>query len=147
MIMQVSPPPPFTFVHCGTFPEVMARTGASHLISAINADLVPATPAGLLPSEHLKLDMHDIIEMQHGATRAGRRARRPAHRVRARLGPPSAAAHPLLRRPQPLDGVGLHHAVRAQSAGAGEGDRAGAAPGLRHRRAEPAASSASPMRS
>ena len=49
-------------------PEVMTRTGASHLISAINAELAPATPAGLSVDRHLKLDMHDIIEMQPGAT-------------------------------------------------------------------------------
>jgi len=48
-------------------PEVLARIGASHLISAINADLVPDTPAGLAVERHLKLDMHDIIETQDGA--------------------------------------------------------------------------------
>lgn len=49
-------------------PEVVAQTGASHLVSAINAELVPATPAGLTAERHLKLAMHDIIEMQEGAT-------------------------------------------------------------------------------
>ena len=49
-------------------PEVLERTGASHLISAINADLIPATPVGLSADRHLKLDMHDIIEVLDGAT-------------------------------------------------------------------------------
>ena len=49
-------------------PEVVARTGARHLISAINADLAPATPTELLPDRHLRLDMHDIIEECDGAT-------------------------------------------------------------------------------
>lgn len=48
-------------------PEVLARTGASHLISAINADLAPETPTSLAVERHLKLDMHDIIELQDGA--------------------------------------------------------------------------------
>jgi predicted protein tyrosine phosphatase len=48
-------------------PEVIARTGARHLISAINADLAPTTPAGLAPGRHLRLDMHDIIETRDGA--------------------------------------------------------------------------------
>jgi predicted protein tyrosine phosphatase len=41
---------------------MVVRTGASHLISAINADLLPPTPATLVPERHLKLDMHDIVE-------------------------------------------------------------------------------------
>jgi predicted protein tyrosine phosphatase len=49
-------------------PEVLPRIGASHLVSAINADLAPVTPAGFAVERHLKLDMHDIIELQHGAT-------------------------------------------------------------------------------
>jgi predicted protein tyrosine phosphatase len=53
-------------------PEILARTGASHLISAINADLAPVTPEGMARERHLKLDMHDIIETQEGA-------RAPAH--------------------------------------------------------------------
>ncbi|HWK40104.1 MAG TPA: protein tyrosine phosphatase [Hyphomicrobium sp.] len=48
-------------------PEVVARTGARHLISAINADLIPATPSELAPERHLRLDMHDIIEERDGA--------------------------------------------------------------------------------
>ncbi len=48
-------------------PEVLARTGARHLVSAINADLIPATPKALSPGNHLKLEMHDITEVQPGA--------------------------------------------------------------------------------
>ena len=48
-------------------PDVLRATGASHLVSAINADLAPATPAGLTVDRHLKLDMHDIIEPCDGA--------------------------------------------------------------------------------
>ncbi len=48
-------------------PDVLARTGARHLISAINADLAPATPKALSPGNHLKLDMHDITEAQLGS--------------------------------------------------------------------------------
>ncbi|MFA5899966.1 MAG: protein tyrosine phosphatase [Hyphomicrobium sp.] len=48
-------------------PEVLQRTGAKHLVSAINADLAPVTPAGLNADRHLKLDMHDIIEHCDGA--------------------------------------------------------------------------------
>jgi len=49
-------------------PEMVERTGARHLVSAINADLSPATPVGVAPHHHLKLDMHDIVEAQPGAT-------------------------------------------------------------------------------
>jgi len=48
-------------------PEVLQRTGASHLISAINADLAPTTPVGLRAEHHLRLDMHDIVEPCEGA--------------------------------------------------------------------------------
>lgn len=49
-------------------PEVLKGTGASHLISAINADLAPPTPVSLAQGRHLKLDMHDIIETCAGAS-------------------------------------------------------------------------------
>ena len=47
-------------------PEMVERTGARHLISAINADFLPVTPATIC--RHLKLDMHDIIETQPATT-------------------------------------------------------------------------------
>jgi len=55
---------------CGLrhIPDVLRLTGASHLISTINADLAPATPTGLTAERHLKLNMHDIIEPCEGAT-------------------------------------------------------------------------------
>jgi predicted protein tyrosine phosphatase len=49
-------------------PDVADGTGASHLVSAISADLVPATPASIASECHLKLSMHDITEAQAGAT-------------------------------------------------------------------------------
>jgi predicted protein tyrosine phosphatase len=49
-------------------PEVIELTRASHLVSAINADLAPTTPAQLHVDRHLRLDMHDIIEPCDGAT-------------------------------------------------------------------------------
>ncbi len=66
--MQVRPSASVHVCALRHIPEVIAQTGASHLISAINADLIPATPPGLNAEHHLKLDMHDIIEMQQGAT-------------------------------------------------------------------------------
>jgi predicted protein tyrosine phosphatase len=52
-------------------PEVLQRTGASHLVSAINADLAPATPSGFARDRHLKLDMHDIVDDLEGASAPG----------------------------------------------------------------------------
>ena len=62
-------PPPASIHVCALrhIPEVLARTGARHLVSAINADLIPATPRTLSPGNHLKLDMHDITEVQPGS--------------------------------------------------------------------------------
>jgi predicted protein tyrosine phosphatase len=47
--------------------EVAQETGASHLVSAITADLLPLTPSSIAPERHLKLDMHDITEALPGA--------------------------------------------------------------------------------
>ncbi len=62
-------PPPASVHVCALrhIPEVLARTGARHLVSTINADLAPETPKALSPRNHLKLDMHDIAEAQPGA--------------------------------------------------------------------------------
>ena len=43
-------------------PEMIERTGARHLVSAVSADLIPATPAMISPERHLRLAMHDIVE-------------------------------------------------------------------------------------
>jgi len=45
-------------------PDMVRRIGARHLVSAINADLVPETPAGISDGRHLKLNMNDIVETQ-----------------------------------------------------------------------------------
>jgi predicted protein tyrosine phosphatase len=47
--------------------DVARQIGASHLVSAITADLQPATPASVSADRHLKLDMHDITEARPGA--------------------------------------------------------------------------------
>lgn len=47
-------------------PEMAKRIGARHLVSSINADLLPDTPAMIAPARHLKLDMHDIAVAQPG---------------------------------------------------------------------------------
>jgi predicted protein tyrosine phosphatase len=49
-------------------PEMIEQTRARHLVSAINADLLPPTPATIAPDRHLKLDMHDITAAEPGAT-------------------------------------------------------------------------------
>jgi len=49
-------------------PDVAEEIGASHLVSAINADLSPVTPVSIAGERHLKLDMHDITEAHPGAT-------------------------------------------------------------------------------
>lgn len=48
-------------------PEVIAASGARHLVSAIDADLAPETPAPLSADRHLRLDMHDILDAVPGA--------------------------------------------------------------------------------
>jgi predicted protein tyrosine phosphatase len=47
--------------------DVAEDIGASHLVSAINVDLLPPTPEAIAPDRHLKLDMHDITETQPAA--------------------------------------------------------------------------------
>jgi predicted protein tyrosine phosphatase len=45
-------------------PEMVERTSARHLVSVLNADMMPVTPPTISPGRHLKLSMHDIIEAQ-----------------------------------------------------------------------------------
>jgi predicted protein tyrosine phosphatase len=52
-------------------PDIAGEIGAIHLVSAINADLLPPTPATIARERHLKLDMHDITEAQPGAMPPG----------------------------------------------------------------------------
>jgi predicted protein tyrosine phosphatase len=47
--------------------DVAEEIGASHMVSAINAELLPETPASIAAERHLKLDMHDITEPRPGA--------------------------------------------------------------------------------
>ncbi len=47
-------------------PEILKRTDAQHLVSAINADLMPMTPEAIAADRHLKLGMHDIVEPRPG---------------------------------------------------------------------------------
>jgi predicted protein tyrosine phosphatase len=44
----------------------LAGTGATHLISVINADTIPATPGHLAAGRHLKLGVNDISEPRDG---------------------------------------------------------------------------------
>lgn len=47
-------------------PEMIRRTGARCLISAINIELLPDTPPTVSAARHLKLDMHDVVEALPG---------------------------------------------------------------------------------
>ncbi len=49
-----------------TMPHIVASNRAAHLISLINAEMLPATPAGLAPERHLKLVMNDISAPREG---------------------------------------------------------------------------------
>jgi predicted protein tyrosine phosphatase len=66
--MQVRPSASVHVCALRHIPEVLSNTGARHLISAINADLAPATPPLVIPGRHLRLDMHDILDVRDGAT-------------------------------------------------------------------------------
>jgi len=48
--------------------NMLEQTGARHLVSAINSDLLPATPSMVPPDRHLRLDMHDVAEPQPGSS-------------------------------------------------------------------------------
>ncbi len=48
--------------------QSIAETGASHLITLINEDTMPSTPAAIAPENHLRLGMNDIIEPIEGLT-------------------------------------------------------------------------------
>ncbi len=49
-------------------PDIVERTGARHLVSAIDSYFVPPTPDGVAAERHLRLQMHDIVEEQPDAT-------------------------------------------------------------------------------
>jgi predicted protein tyrosine phosphatase len=45
---------------------LIAATGARHLVTVINQQTMPETPAGLHPDNHLRLAINDITEPQEG---------------------------------------------------------------------------------
>lgn len=47
--------------------RVITLTGATHLVSVLNAHLMPATPASIEPSRHLKLAVSDHAEADGGS--------------------------------------------------------------------------------
>jgi predicted protein tyrosine phosphatase len=49
-------------------PTMVERTGARHLVSAIDSDFRPATPKTVAAERHLWLEMHDIVEGRLDAT-------------------------------------------------------------------------------
>jgi predicted protein tyrosine phosphatase len=58
-------------------PELVGHLGASHLVSVLNAHLMPATPASIAPEHHLKISVSDMA-----ATEAGARHPRAVHFAR-----------------------------------------------------------------
>lgn len=62
-------PPQTAHVHVCSLrlvPDVIRRTGAKHMISAINLETMLATPEGFLADNHLRLGINDICEPMHG---------------------------------------------------------------------------------
>ncbi|THF60100.1 protein tyrosine phosphatase [Mesorhizobium composti] len=51
--------------------EVVARTGAGHLLSLLSMGTEVLRPASIPPQNHLHLVMHDIVEAQDGMTMPG----------------------------------------------------------------------------
>ncbi len=47
--------------------RVIADTGATHLVSVLNAHLLPATPAAIDPARHLKLAVSDHVAEDGGS--------------------------------------------------------------------------------
>ena len=45
---------------------VVAKTKATHVVSAINPWSIPETPSGIEPQNHLKIAVNDIVEPQPG---------------------------------------------------------------------------------
>jgi predicted protein tyrosine phosphatase len=46
--------------------DLVASTGAAHLLTVINRETIPATPAGIAKGRHLQLGVHDITTPQPG---------------------------------------------------------------------------------
>jgi len=49
-------------------PETVEKTGATHLVTLINADTPVPTPAGVHPDRHLFLGFNDIVDAVQGLT-------------------------------------------------------------------------------
>lgn len=47
---------------------MIERTGARHLVSAIDSTFLPPTPEAVAADRHLRLEMHDIVETRPDAT-------------------------------------------------------------------------------
>jgi len=47
---------------------MIERTGARHLVSAIDSILLPPTPSLVPPDRHLRLEMHDVVEARLDST-------------------------------------------------------------------------------
>lgn len=47
-------------------PATVAATGARHLLSVINQQQIPPTPAGIAPDDHLRIAVNDIAVPQDG---------------------------------------------------------------------------------
>ena len=54
-------------------PDMVERTGARTLISAIDSFFIPPTPKTVVAERHLRLEMHDIVEARPDATLPARR--------------------------------------------------------------------------
>ena len=52
-------------------PEMVAATGARRVVSVLNAHLIPPTPAGIAPEDHLKLAMSEYVELKPGERHPG----------------------------------------------------------------------------
>lgn len=49
-------------------PETVEKTGATHLVTLINADTPVPTPPGIVPDRHLFLGFNDIVDAVEGLT-------------------------------------------------------------------------------
>ena len=78
------------------------------MVTLINASTPVTRPAELAPEDHLTLSMHDIVEELPDMTPPGDHHIEALLAFARALGPPGAAAHPLLCRRQPLDRRRLH---------------------------------------
>lgn len=47
-------------------PDIVRGTGARHLITVINGQMIPPTPAGIADGDHLRIACNDIAEPRDG---------------------------------------------------------------------------------